>query len=561
MQQGRQLIYRWVVICVGWALAILLVPQLDLRNWMGIFLLLVVSVAAESTTIPLPYGGLTTPNFVAFYVTLFVRGPAVACWVALFTAFLVDRVRRRRRPFVFLFNGALYVVSILATNRTFLLLGGETATLSVADLLPLIACAAVYFLVNNTMVYVYYALPRGFSLSGWWEFVKWDGLGHLVLAPIAVLAVLTHFALGIPATVLFLPVVLGVWYALKVNVEVGISNRSLAVMYRIDKDIGTIVGLGKLGRRILDAVRTVAKYEHASLWLRDREGKRLVFQTGMGCSEHVPEGFSIQMGEGIIGWVAENGKPLFVPDVHGDPRYVPIERREGIKSEVVVPLSVENRVVGVLAVESVEENAFTDEEVVLLATVAGRFAIAVENAILHQQVERLAVTDPLTGTYNRRYLEHALNDELERARRYSRPVSVMVIDIDKLKLFNDTYGHPTGDKVIRAVAQVVRASCREIDLVGRFGGDEFAVVLPEADVQDAARVAERILAALEKEPFQAPDGSKVPISISIGATSYPSDSDEADQLLSLADAAMYRAKVAGGEQFTSLIADPEEVPK
>ena len=199
MLARRQLVYRWVVISVGWALATLLIPQLDLRNWAGVFLLLIVSVAAESTSIPLPYGGLTTPNFVAFYVTLFIYGPAAACWVALFTSFLVDRVWRRRLPFVFLFNGALYVVSVLAANHTFLLLGGEIGTVPVAALLPLAVCAAVYFLVNNTTVYIYYALQRGFSLSGWWEFVKWDGLGHFVLAPIAVLIVLAYLVLGVPA--------------------------------------------------------------------------------------------------------------------------------------------------------------------------------------------------------------------------------------------------------------------------------------------------------------------------------------------------------------------------
>ena len=141
--------------------------------------------------------------------------------------------------------------------------------------------------------------------------------------------------------------------------------------------------------------------------------------------------------------------------------------------------------------------------------------------------------------------EQELNDELEKAKRHSRLVSVLVIDIDRLKLFNDTYGHPAGYKVIRTVAQAILTSCRKTDIVGRYGGDEFAVILPETDAQGTAIGAERILAALEKEPFQAPDGSKVPISVSIGAASYPSDSDEADQLLSLADAAMYRVKELG----------------
>ena len=556
MPRRRQLVYRWVVICMGWALAILLLPQLDLRNWLGVLLLVLVSVAAESTSVPLPYGGLTTPNFIPFYVTLFVYGPATACWVAVCASFLIDRVWRKRRTFVFLFNGALYVISLLSTNGAFSLLGGERVTLFVADLPPLAVGAAVYFLVNNTMVYIYYALLRGFSLSSWWEFAKWDALGHLVLAPIAILIVLTYFALGVPVAILFLPLLLGAWYALRVNIEVGVSNRSLAVMYRIDQDISIVVGLEELGRRILDAVRTVAKYEHASLWLKDEEGKKLVFQAGIGCSEHVPEGFSIQVGQGIIGWVAEKGEPVLVPDVHVDRRYVSIEGTEGVESEIVVPLSGADRVLGVLVVESVEKNAFTDEEVAMVATVASRFAIAAENAILHERVERLAITDPLTGTYNRRHLEQGLKYELQRAKRYGRPVSVLVVDIDDLKVFNDTYGHPAGDNVIRTVARAVLISCRETDIVGRYGGDEFAVILPEADAQGAAMVADRILAAFKKEHFQTPDGTKVPINVSIGAASYPSDSDEVDRLFSLADAAMYRSKVAGGGQFASLTVAP-----
>ena len=174
---------------------------------------------------------------------------------------------------------------------------------------------------------------------------------------------------------------------------------------------------------------------------------------------------------------------------------------------------------------------------------------------MHQRVEQLAITDPLTGIYNRRYFERELRSELERARRYGWPVSILVLDIDRFKLFNDTYGHETGDEVIRRVAQAIVTSCRRVDIVGRCGGDEFAVVLPQTDDRSVAIVAKRILSALEKEAFQAPDGTKVPISTSIGAASYPSDIDESDQLFSLADAAMYRAKAAGGGQFASPIVE------
>jgi len=226
---------------------------------------------------------------------------------------------------------------------------------------------------------------------------------------------------------------------------------------------------------------------------------------------------------------------------------------------LIIPMIVEGRLTG-LVIAANKSGGFADDDSKLLTIFANQAAVVIENARLFEETKRLAATDPLTGVWNRRHIESRFRTEMERARRFGHALSVLVMDIDKLKLFNDTYGHPAGDEVIRTVAQVVLTSCRQIDIVGRYGGDEFAVILPETGARGAGTVAERILANLEKEPFEAPRGSKVPMSISIGAACYPADTDDPDRLFSLADAAMYRVKLAGGGQFASLTVDPERGP-
>ncbi|MCJ7667470.1 MAG: GAF domain-containing protein [Anaerolineae bacterium] len=270
----------------------------------------------------------------------------------------------------------------------------------------------------------------------------------------------------------------------------------------------------------------------------------------------------VLVGQGITGHVASTGIAEIVNHAERDPRAIQIPGTP-LEAQCLMcaPLTVKGKAIGAMTLSREGEKEFEDSDLRLLTSLASQAATAIENARLYEETKRLAATDPLTGVWNRRHIEERLRTEAARARRFYHPLSVLVMDLDNLKLFNDTYGHVAGDKVIRTVAQAVLTSCREIDIVGRYGGDEFAVILPEADARGAAMVAERILAALEKEPFQTPGGIKVPINMSVGAASYSSDSDDADRLFSLADAAMYRVKVVGGGQFASLMVGPEEVPE
>jgi len=164
-----------------------------------------------------------------------------------------------------------------------------------------------------------------------------------------------------------------------------------------------------------------------------------------------------------------------------------------------------------------------------------------ENARLFQEVQRLAITDPLTGLYNRHKLAEALETECERAVRYGRPVSMIMMDLDDLKLVNDTQGHPGGDVVLQKVAEAIRGRIRRLDLPTRYGGDEFLVLLPETSLVDAERVAQRISHEVRKIR-----AGELPVTASIGVVDWGPGYRSSQEFLSAADQALYQAKRRGG---------------
>ncbi len=165
-----------------------------------------------------------------------------------------------------------------------------------------------------------------------------------------------------------------------------------------------------------------------------------------------------------------------------------------------------------------------------------------ENARLFAEVERLAITDPLTGLFNRHKLNESLVVEVERGLRYDRPLAAIMIDLDDLKRINDRLGHPMGDMVLKQVAQGIRSQIRKVDIATRYGGDEFLILLPEADVAEAKRVADRIYHRIQEVPFE----GDLPISASIGVAQLASDVETPNSFLHEVDRALYKSKRAGG---------------
>ncbi len=220
-----------------------------------------------------------------------------------------------------------------------------------------------------------------------------------------------------------------------------------------------------------------------------------------------------------------------------------------VRSQAAVPLRSGEQVIGVLVVASSTYRELSETELDRLQVIGNQSALSLQNALLHQELERLSVTDRLTELYNHGYFHQRLEAEVERAARFRHPLSLVMLDIDDFKEFNDRYGHPRGDEVLRAVADIVRENLREIDVAARYGGEEFVIVLPETDTQGALSVAERVRRSVEESVFHvAEEPASVRKSISVGIATYPVHAATSTQLVDAADKAMYDAKRDGKNQ-------------
>jgi diguanylate cyclase (GGDEF)-like protein len=222
-----------------------------------------------------------------------------------------------------------------------------------------------------------------------------------------------------------------------------------------------------------------------------------------------------------------------------------VARAQGYKSLICLPLASHARLLGVIYFYRTDRDRFLPDEIDILLTFAHLAAGVLENAHLYAWMSEQAARDMLTGLYNRRTFEQRLREETQRAARYGKPYSLMLLDIDRFKDVNDTYGHPAGDTVLRALADLLRDKARDIDTVARYGGEEFAVIMPETDGQTALRVANRLRADIGALSIELAAEQAIRATVSIGVACFPHCADDAPSLVEHADQALYVAKHSG----------------
>lgn len=326
-------------------------------------------------------------------------------------------------------------------------------------------------------------------------------------------------------------------------------NAELASMIEIGKTLTSCLDPHDILEAIMKQVERLINPKAWSLLLVDATSGDLTFEIAVSPVAEQLKGFRLKRGEGVAGWVALNGEALLIPDVSQDQRFARhLDEKLSFTTHsiICVPMKIKQQVVGVIElINSYQESKFENNDLVLLSAIADFAAIALENARNYQRINELVITDDVSGLYNSRHFGKLLEHELERAKRYNDPLSLVFLDLDKFKSVNDQHGHLVGSRMLAEFGQLIRRQIRSSDLAARYGGDEFSIILPHTTKEQAIKMASALLASMKNTRFVSDDNLPINLTASFGVAAFPEDADSKADLIRAADVAMYAVKESG----------------
>lgn len=337
---------------------------------------------------------------------------------------------------------------------------------------------------------------------------------------------------------------------LRLRTEFTAKIRQLHTLNDVARALNSVLNLDILFRLIVSLATQELGAERGSLMILEKGA--LEIKAAAGLSEEIRKKTRINIGQGISGRVVATGKPLLVKNREELDKLKTEDRGSyGNDSFIIAPIMIDRKCTGVINITSKKTGEpFDEEDLNFLETLANHAAIAIRNASIHQRAQLMAVTDGLTSLFNHRFFQERLVEEVERCKRYGETgVSLLMIDIDDFKLLNDAYGHTVGDQVLKKIASIIRQESRVSDIVSRYGGEEFSVILPETSKEVGLVFAERLRSRVARQDFSTEDLKlEKRTSLSIGISHFPTDAGSPSQLIELADKALYVAKQSGKNQ-------------
>jgi len=480
--------------------------------------------------------GLEMPVFMTAVLTIGTVNGGLIVFLSMFVYGLMRKGKYRNRGWREHFGVILYISAMTATVivGVALLLRADMRSPTLFDgwlgywFVPVLGLCFIG--LQYVLACVPYVL-RGITWRTIWRDVIIPCLSaELALIPLAILAILVFNRMNLVPFALLAGSYLFVNYVVK-----RLSEASSALTRRVSE----LEGLNRLGQAVcatLDTPELVGLVARETLEVFPRADAVCIDWLGAGQSTksrleiydrhgEAPDDFPRREALGITARTRKVNQP--------------IQHVSSVGSWLAVPVTVQGQVVGALALWAEIDHAFSDYDVTYLTTIASQASVAFENARLYE----LATVDSLTGLYIRRYFNARLAEEFERSRRYGGAFTLIMIDVDWLKSINDTYGHPTGDRVLCQVARIIREETRLVDIPARLGGDEFSVLLPNLAAENGLMVAERMRTAIASLPII--EGTRqLKVTVSMGVVSYPEmTAGSPEQMVSAADKALYKAKM------------------
>jgi|WetSurMetagenome_2_1015567.scaffolds.fasta_scaffold00056_6 diguanylate cyclase (GGDEF)-like protein len=333
------------------------------------------------------------------------------------------------------------------------------------------------------------------------------------------------------------------------------AAKSFRIFYQASQQFVTALSTGRVFDVLFNMMGLLAPATRMMIVTFDQRGENGAIRKVAGPSPEIGEGTTFPVNAGLYSYAFTKRAAVNIGNYQSHPgkyyRFFPDEPpAPTLRSLIILPiLDDRQNLLGLLSLESGEENQFAGETEQYLSTLIGNASVAIARAQLYERMETLAATDGLTQLYNHRTFQEILAKEMERSRRYRRPLSLLLMDIDHFKNFNDTYGHPTGDRVLREISACIRNSIRANDVAARYGGEEFAVIIPESGPGDAMILAERIRQTVERCTLVSNE-ERLRVTVSLGCAVFPSMAAAQQQLIDAADKALYFSKEHGRNRTT-----------
>lgn len=326
--------------------------------------------------------------------------------------------------------------------------------------------------------------------------------------------------------------------------------REMTLLLDVARQLGSTLDLSEILKGVTELVSVSMGVDQFTVMLLEPEGT-LKIAASFGLDAARCSSFRLKMGEGASGIAAQTREPVYITDTRADPRFVrgpddPV----GEASLLCVPMLCRDRFVGILNFTRLRKAAFSDSDIVLLQLMASQAALAVLNAQLYARMRALSLIDPQTGCVDQRHLLDRVELEILRAQRLSHPLSLLMIEVDCCQGIAAQQGDASGIAIVKKVADILSASVRSADTVGRYGGETFLVALPNCAKREAGTLAEMLRRTVEqcRDFAEGCDGRIPRVTLSLGVSSYPEDAETAERLVAAADAARQAAKAAGQNQ-------------
>ncbi len=321
------------------------------------------------------------------------------------------------------------------------------------------------------------------------------------------------------------------------------SQAQLEVIYENSRILTAILDTDGVVREVMRLMGTTLQHDCYALVFKDKHGHYYYrARSEAGHANYHLKAIDDKDTE-LIRKVAGMGEPVRIKDVRDREDYHAFS--EKTHAVMMVPLTSHGSTSGLLVAESHVADQFKERDLQMLSIVARSAALALENAELHKRTEELTLIDELTETYNYRYFVQKLQEEKKRALRYNLPLSLIMVDIDWFKKFNDSYGHEVGNIVLKELSRIIKRCIRDVDVFARYGGEEFVVILPQTPQVEASVIGERIREQVEKTIIDAGPTAKLRVTVSVGVSAFPENGKSQEELVSVADQALYRAKGSG----------------